>query len=368
MQNKIITVTKPHLPELDEFIPLLSEIWSSGWLTNCGPMHQRLELELASHLGVPYVCLFNNATIALLVALQALDVRGDVITTPFSFVATAHSLRWHGNNPVFVDIDPITLNLDPSLIEGAITEKTSALMPVHCYGTPCNVDEIERIARKHKLKVIYDAAHAFGVEQDGRSILNHGDLSVVSFHATKVFNTFEGGAIVCQTIDMKRKIDSLKNFGIQDELTVTDIGINGKMAEINAAFGLLQLKTVDTSIRHRKEIAELYSELLKQTPGITYVQRNAVAKLNYGYYPILIDAPYPISRDDLYLELKKFGIFSRRYFYPLISNLPMYSISSSVNNGLNVASEKSEKILCLPIYSELSTKDVKYIADIIRGN
>lgn len=367
MADKPIYVTKPHLPPLAEFIPYLEKIWESGWLTNGGPMHQQLEIELARYLGVPYVCLFNNATIALLVALQALDVKGEVITTPYSFVATSHSLKWHGNEPVFVDIDPKTLNMDPARIEAAITPRTTAIMPVHCYGTPCDVEAIEAIAKRHNLKVIYDAAHAFGVRCHCGSLLNHGDLSILSFHATKVFSTFEGGAIICKDADMKKRVDSLKNFGIQDEITVTDVGINGKMSEINAAFGLLQLKTIDESIAKRKAIAAHYQELLADVPGIRYIQQDIDADLNYGYFPIMVGPEFPISRDSLYEALKSEGIMTRRYFYPALSNLPMYSsLPSAQKDNLEVANLSSEGILCLPIYSEISLNDIVHISKIIK--
>lgn len=368
-QKKPIFVTKPHMPDLEEFIPYLREIWGSGWLTNCGSMHQRLELELAEFLGVPYVALFNNATIALLVALQALDVEGEVITTPYSFVATSHSLKWHGNEPVFVDIDPVTLNMDPSRIEAAITDKSAAIMPVHCYGTPCDVVAIAAIAKKHGLKVIYDAAHAFAVEcAGGGSVLNHGDLSILSFHATKVFSTFEGGAIICKDAAMKKRIDSLKNFGIQNETTVTDVGINGKMAEVNAAFGLLQLKTVRESIMKRKAIAELYNERLADVPGIRCVQADMGFSQNYGYFPIMVGPEYPLSRDVLYEKLKVEGINTRRYFYPLISDLPMYQdLPSAKRRYLVHAARAADEILCLPIYPKLEVEVVNNIAGILKG-
>lgn len=368
MSGEPIFVTKPHLPPLEEFIPYLEDIWASAWLTNCGPMHGRLEHELAAFLGVPFVSLFNNATNALMVALNALNVTGEVITTPFSFVATTHSLLWSGNKPVFVDIDPMTLNLDPARIEAAISEDTSAIMPVHCYGTPCDVEAIRTIAHEHGLKVIYDAAHAFAVDCHGGSVLNHGDVSVLSFHATKVFNTFEGGAIICQNAAMKQRIDSLKNFGIQDEVTVADAGINGKMAEVNAAFGLLQLKTVGEAIAKRKAIAELYQDELAEVPGIRYVQASVSAKLNYGYFPILVSTEYPLSRDALYEKLKASNVYSRRYFYPLLSELPMYNhLPSASRSNLPKAVDAAERVLCLPLYSTLDNAAVTRIAGLIRG-
>lgn len=368
MSDKPIFVTKPKLPPLEDFMPYLQDIWGSGILTNCGPMHQRLEIELAEFLGVPFICLFNNATNALIVALRALDVTGDVITTPFSFIATSHSILWNGNQPVFVDIDPDTLNMDPSKIEAAITDKTTAIMPVHCYGTPCDVDEIEKIATKHGLKVIYDAAHAFAVDCHCGSVLNHGDLSVLSFHATKVFNTFEGGAIICRDSAMKKRIDLLKNFGIQDEVTVSDIGMNGKMSEVNAAFGLLQLKTIRDSIEKRKSIAEIYQRELAGIIGIRCVQADVDAKLNYGYFPILVGDDYPLSRDALYEQLKQHGIFARRYFYPLLSDFAMYSqLPSASRANLPVAAYAADKVLCLPVYSSLSESDALRVSGFIRS-
>lgn len=363
-----IPVTKPSLPALSAFVPYLQEIWDSAWLTNCGQMHQRLERELAAFLGVPYVALFNNATSALMVALRALHIKGEVITTPYSFIATSHSLLWNGNQPVFVDIDPETLNIDPQKIEAAITENTAAIMPVHCYGTPCNVDAIAAIARKYGLQVIYDAAHAFAVDDAQGSILNHGDLSVLSFHATKVFNTFEGGAIVCQQASMKKTIDSLKNFGIQDEVTVTDVGMNGKMAEVNAAFGLLQLQSVRSAIARRKAIAECYRSELANVQGIRFVQNDVPAKLNYGYFPILVGDGFPITRDALYETLKANGILSRRYFYPLISSFPMYNtLPSAAPENLPVASCAAQQVLCLPIYDSLEINDAMRIIEIVKS-
>jgi dTDP-4-amino-4,6-dideoxygalactose transaminase len=368
MSDNPIFVTKPNLPSLEEFIPYLEDIWSSGTLTNCGPMHQRLEEELAGFLGVPNVCLFNNATNALMVALRALDIAGEVITTPYSFIATSHSILWNGNQPIFVDIDPNTLNMDPSKIEEAITEKTSAIMPVHCYGTPCDVDAIEAIAKKHGLKVIYDAAHAFAVDCHCGSVLNHGDLSVLSFHATKVFNTFEGGAIICKDAAVKKRIDLLKNFGIQDEVTVCDVGMNGKMSEVNAAFGLLQLKTIRDSIEKRKYIAQLYKLELAGIAGIRYLQSDVQAKLNYGYFPVLVGDDYPLGRDALYELLKQNGIFARRYFYPLLSDFPMYSqLPSASRTNLPVAANAANSVLCLPIYSSLSESDALRVSGLIRS-
>lgn len=368
MKDKNIFVTKPYLPPLAEFIPYLEEIWASEWLTNNGPMHQRLEKELAEFLGVPFVALFNNATNALMLALKALDVKGDVITTPFSFVATSHAISWNGCRPVFADINPATLNLDPAKIEAAITPKTTAIMPVHCYGIPCDVDAIEVIARKHGLKVVYDAAHAFAVDCHCGSVLNHGDLSVLSFHATKVFNTFEGGAIICQNPEMKRRIDVLKNFGIEDEVTITEIGMNGKMSEVNAAFGLLQLKTIRNAIAAREQVARQYLEGLAGVPGIRCLL-DGVKSSNYGYFPILLSDEFPLGRDELYERLKTAGIMSRRYFHPLLSDLPMYrDFPSAAIQNLPEAHASAERVLCLPIYPSLGIDSVEKIVAILRDS
>jgi len=366
MNEKPIFVTQPHLPPLEEFVPYLEQLWKSKILTNGGPMHQELEQALCDYLGVEQIALFNNGTIALLTALQALRITGEVITTPYSFVATAHSLLWNGIKPVFVDIDPQTLNLDPSRIEAAITPQTTAIMPVHCYGNPCDVAAIEQIADNYNLKVIYDAAHAFGVEDGGGSILRHGDLSVLSFHATKVFNTFEGGAIVCPDAKTKQHINRLKNFGFVDEVTVVAPGINGKMSEINAAFGLLQLQHIDEAIARRREIDRLYRERLVNIEGISLLEQSGQRVANYSYFPILIEANYPVSRDALYERLKEHNIFARRYFYPLISQFPMYrGMPSAQPNNLPVASDISAKVLCLPIYPALSIEDIDRITGLL---
>ena len=363
-----IFVTQPHLPPLDEFIPYLKEIWDSHILTNGGPMHQKLERALCEYLGVEHLALFSNGTIALLTALQTLRINGEVITTPYSFVATAHSLLWNGLKPVFVDIDPVTLNMDPAKIEAAITPQTTAIMPVHCYGTPCDVDAIQQIADTYNLKVIYDAAHAFGVRLEAESILRFGDLSVLSFHATKVFNTFEGGAIVCPDVKTKQRIDQLKNFGFVDEVTVAAPGINGKMNEINAAFGLLQLPYMNEVIERRREIDACYREGLKGIKGIQVLDAPKVGSANYSYFPILIGSDYPISRDSLYQKLKDRNIFSRRYFYPLISDFPMYrGLPSAKSSNLPVATEIAQKVLCLPIYPALSDLDVIRITNLLNG-
>jgi dTDP-4-amino-4,6-dideoxygalactose transaminase len=357
-----IYVTQPSMPPLEEFIPYLQQIWDSRTLTNGGPFHQQLEEALCSYLGVKHLSLFTNGTIALVTALQALQITGEVITTPYSFVATTHALVWNGIKPVFVDVDPKTLNMDPAKIEAAITPYTTAIMPVHCYGHPCDVDAIQKIADNHKLKVIYDAAHAFGVQCHCGSVLNHGDLSVLSFHATKVFNTFEGGAIICPDAETKLHIDQLKNFGFVDELTVVAPGINGKMSEINAAFGLLQLKHIDEALDRRKEIDATYRELLFNVQGIRCLQDAGEKVSNYAYFPILVQSDYSLSRDMLYQRLKEHGIYARRYFYPLISDFPMYrSISSGQHHNLAVAVAASAEVLCLPIYPALTNEDIKRV-------
>lgn len=366
MDNRPIYVTQPFLPPLEEFLPLLREIWESRNLTNCGPFHQRLEIELCKYLGVPYVSLFTNATIALVSALQALRVTGEVITTPYTFVATAHSLLWNGIKPVFVDVEPDSLNLDPAKIEAAITPQTTAIMPVHCYGHPCNTDEIQRIADIYNLRIIYDAAHAFGVCKNGTSILNRGDLSVLSFHATKVFNTFEGGAIVCQDAKTKSRIDHLKNFGFVDETEVVAPGINGKMSEFNAALGLLQLQHVDEAIEKRFLLDRLYRERLASVPGISCVPRDLTATNNYSYFPVLIGQDHHRSRDELYHLLKANGIHTRRYFYPLVSDFPMYrGLPSAQRDHLPIASLAAAQVLCLPIYPDLQVAVIDRIVAIM---
>ena len=363
MQDKPIFVTQPHLPPLQEFLPYLMEIWESKKLTNGGPMHAQLEQELRDYLGVEHISLFANATIALVTATQALRVTGEVITTPYSFVATAHSLLWNGIQPVFADIDPVTLNLDPGRIEAAITPRTTAIMPVHCYGNPCDVDAIQKIADNYNLRVIYDAAHAFGVRRGGRSILNAGDLSVLSFHATKVFNTFEGGAIISPDARTKQRIDHLKNFGFVDEVTVVAPGINGKMSEINAAFGLLQLQYVDQAISRRREIDALYRHLLRGVSGITCVLPTGQDMPNCSYFPILVGERFPLSRDALYARMREEGVFARRYFYPLISSFPMYrGLASAAGANLPVATRLAQQIICLPIYPAMSDADVERVA------
>jgi dTDP-4-amino-4,6-dideoxygalactose transaminase len=361
-----IYVTQPYLPPLEEFIPYLEKIWESKKLTNSGPFHRQFEQGLTRFLGVEHVALFTNGTIALVTALQALRITGEVITTPYSFVATAHSLLWNGIKPVFVDIDPETLNLDPRKIEAAITPQTTAILPVHCYGRPCDVDAIQGIADIYNLRVIYDAAHAFGVRSATRSLLSHGDLSVLSFHATKVFTTFEGGAIVCPDEKTKQRIDHLKNFGFVNEVTVVAPGINGKMSEFNAALGLLQLKYFDQAIARRRQIDALYREQLKGVRGIRCLATSPERSSNHAYFPILVEGDYPLSRDALYTRLKDQGIHPRRYFYPLISDFPMYrGLPSAQRENLPIARRIADQVLCLPIYAALSEHDAARIVDII---
>lgn len=366
MSQKPVFVTQPYLPPLEEFIPYLEKIWESKILTNGGPFHQQLEQALCDYLGVKHVALFANGTLALVTALQALRITGEVITTPYSFVATSHSLLWNGIKPVFVDIDQNTLNLHPEKIEAAITPQTTAVMPVHCYGHPCDVDAIQKIADNYNLKVIYDAAHAFGVQDLGGSVLRHGDLSVLSFHATKVFNTFEGGAIICPDAKTKQRIDHLKNFGFVDEVTVVAAGINGKMSEINAAFGLLQLKDIDAVLQKRKAIDSYYREAFSSVQGICCLSGSSKTVANYAYFPVLINAEYPLSRDALYQKLRDNNIYARRYFYPLISDFPMYrGLPSAAPSNLPVARKAANEVICLPIYPGLDISEIDKIVSLI---
>lgn len=363
-----VTVTSPLLPPLEEFIPYLQDIWDSKRLTNGGPFHEQLEQALADYLGVKHLSLFSNGTLALVTALQALRITGEVITTPYSFVATAHSLIWNNLKPVFVDIDPRTNNLDPRRIEEAITPATSAILPVHCYGIPCDVEGIQKVADTYGLKVIYDAAHAFGVRQNGASILNYGDLSILSFHATKVFNTLEGGAIICQDLKTKQRIDYLKNFGFADEVTVVAPGINGKMNEIQAAFGLLQLRHIDEARRRRHAIFNYYQQQLEGLPGISLLKQSASLEWNHSYCPIFVDAQrFGMHRDELYERYRAHDILVRRYFYPLISEFPMYrGLSSADLSKLDNAHRISRQVLCLPIYPDLNRATQDRVIDILR--
>jgi len=351
---------------LEEFIPYLATIWDSRILTNGGSMHQALEKALCAYLGVKHIALFANGTLALVTALQALRITGEVITTPYSFVATGHSLLWNGIKPVFVDIDPNTLNLDPAKVEAAITPQTTAIMPVHCYGNPCDVQAIEAIADNYNLRVIYDAAHAFAVRDEGGSILRHGDLSVLSFHATKVFNTFEGGAIICPDAKTYQRIGHLKNFGFVNETTVVAPGINGKMSEINAAFGLLQLQYIDRALTRRKEIDALYRQRLADLPGLQGIELHGQSFANHAYFPVLVGEGFGVSRDQLYERLRAQNIMVRRYFYPLISDFPMYrGLPSAAPASLPVAQAISHSVLCLPIYPDLTDDEVEAICALI---
>lgn len=364
MTDDKVFVTQPHLPPLEEFVPYLERIWNSKVLTNGGPFHQQLERDLAEHLGVKELALFTNGTLALVTALQALRITGEVITTPFSFVATSHALQWNGIEPVFADIDPKTLNLDPKCIEAAITPRTKAILAVHCYGHPCDVEAIQHVADTYNLRVIYDAAHAFGVQDAGGSILRHGDMSILSLHATKVFNTFEGGAVVCPDAKTKTRIDHLKNFGHADEFNVIAPGINGKMSEFNAALGLLQLKHIDRAIARRNDIDRRYREGLADVIGIDCIGMAGEKVPNFAYFPILVGPDYPISRDALNDHLRELGIFTRRYFFPLISEFSMYrSLPSAHPDKLSVATRVSRQVLCLPIYPDL---DISIVDEIIK--
>lgn len=364
--HKPIYVTQPTLPPLEDFVESLKTIWENKVLTNGGPFHQQLEKALCAYLGVPEIALFNNGAIALLTGLQALGLRGEVITTPYSFVATTHSLLWNNLTPVFVDVEPRTLNIDPRKIEAAITPRTTAILPVHCYGHPCDTAAIKAIADAHGLKVFYDAAHAFGVQDAGGSVLRHGDLSILSFHATKVFNTFEGGAMVCPDAATKKRIDQLKNFGIVDEVTVDAPGLNGKVAEVNAAFGLLQLQHVDAAIAHRQGVDHHYRARLAEVPGIHCLPDAGETRANYAYFPILVGPEYPLSRDALNQRLKDVGIFARRYFFPLISTFPMYrGLPSAQPGNLPVATDAADRVLCLPMFSALTREQQDRIIDVI---
>lgn len=356
MDEKLITVTSPLLPSLDDFIPYLEDIWDRKWLTNNGHYHQKLEQALCEYLKVPYISLFTNGTLPLMCALQALRITGEVITTPYSFVATTHSLWWNGIKPVFVDIDPVTCNLDPEKIEAAITPKTTAIMPVHVYGKPCDTVRIQEIADKYGLKVIYDAAHAFGVEVNGKSILESGDMSTLSFHATKVYNTIEGGALVCHDEQTKKRIDYLKNFGFAGETTIVAPGINGKMDEVRSAYGLLNLKQVDSAIEARRKVAVQYRDALKDIPGIRFMEDMPGVRHNYSYFPIFINAEeYGLTRDELYFKLKENDVLGRRYFYPLITEFSTYrGLESAHPDNLPIANRIANSVICLPIYAGLS--------------
>ena len=365
--NKKITVTSPLLPPLEELMPYLQDIWDRKWLTNNGLYHQELEKALCEYLKVPYISLFTNGTLPLITALQALRVTGEVITTPYSFVATTHSLWWNGIKPVFVDIDPETCNLDPAKIEAAITPKTTAIMPVHCYGKPCDVKGIQEVADKYGLKVIYDAAHAFGVEINGESVLNAGDMSTLSFHATKVYNTVEGGALIMHDEETKKRINYLKNFGFVGETEVVAPGINSKMDEIRSAYGLLSLKKVDESIAARKRVAEIYRNELRNIDGIRFFDDMPGVKHNYSYFPIFVEKDYGMTRDELYFKMKENNVLGRRYFYPLISTFSTYrGLESSDPKNLPIATRIADEVICLPMHDALSENDIQRVIECIR--
>ena len=368
MNKDIIIVTSPLLPNLDEFTESLKEIWESKWITNNGQFHQKLEAALAEYLKVPYVSLFTNGTLPLLTALQALRITGEVITTPYSFVATTHALWWNGIKPVFVDIDPSTGNIDPQKIEAAITPRTTAILPVHVYGKPCDTEAIQAIADKYGLKVIYDAAHAFGVEVNGESLLNAGDMSTLSFHATKVFNTIEGGAMVMHDEKTKQRIDYLKNFGFANEVEVVGPGINSKMDEIRSAYGLLNLKQVDAAIDARQKVAVTYRDALRNVDGISFWDDILGVRHNYSYFPIFVDAEkYGMTRDELYMKMKDQGVWGRRYFYPLISEFSTYrGLESSRPENLPNAHRMADTVICLPMHHALNEKEINRIIDCIR--
>ncbi len=375
MDNNQITVTLPLLPPLDEFVPYLQQIWDNKWITNNGSFHQQLEATLTQYLGVDYLSLFTNGTLPLITALQALRITGEVITTPYSFVATTHALWWNGIKPVFVDIDPNTGNLDPSKIEAAITPRTTAIMPVHVYGQPCDTECIQQIADTYGLKVIYDAAHAFGVRVHGKSILTAGDMSTLSFHATKVYNTIEGGAMIMPNAETKRRIDDLKNFGFHDEVTVVAPGINSKMDEVRAAYGLLNLRYMDAAVAARKEVARKYVRALHGVRGVTLfdcekqlLQPEQDYDWNCSYFPILVDAEqYGMTRDELYAKMKRVNVFGRRYFYPLISEFSTYrGLPSAAPENLPNAHCMAASIICLPMHHALSDNDIRRVIDCIK--
>ena len=380
MNKNIITVTSPLLPDLGEFNEMLKEIWERKWITNMGQFHNQLEKALAEYLHVPYVCLFTNGTLPLMTALQALRITGEVITTPYSFVATTHSIWWNHCKPVFVDIDPRTGNIDPDKIEAAITPATTCIMPVHVYGKPCDTKRIQEIADKYGLKIIYDAAHAFGLEVPAEEyglkaydekglagIMNAGDMSTLSFHATKVYNTIEGGALVVHDENTKKRIDQLKNFGITNEVTVMAPGINGKMDEMRSAYGLLNLKQVDTAIENRKKVANKYREALRTVKGVTFWDDMPGVRHNYSYFPVFINAEeYGMTRDELYFKMKAEGVLGRRYFYPLISDFTTYrGLPSAAKENLPIANKMAEEVICLPMHHQLSDPDIDKILSFV---
>ena len=367
MENKVITVTSPLLPSLDDFLPYLQDIWNRKWLTNNGYYHKELEKALCDYLKVPYVSLFTNGTLPLMCALQALRITGEVITSPYSFVATTHSLWWNGIKPVFVDIDPETCNIDPLKIEAAITPKTTAIMPVHVYGKPCNTERIQQIADKYGLKVIYDAAHAFGVEVNGQSVLAAGDISTLSFHATKVYNTIEGGALICHDKKIKERIDYLKNFGFAGETTIIAPGINGKMDEVRSAYGLINLKQVDAAIESRRQVALQYRNALQQVKGIRFMEDVLGVRHNYSYFPIFVNSQeYGMTRDELYFKMKENSVLGRRYFYPLISEFSTYrGLESARPENLPVAHRIADSVICLPMHHGIQKYEIERILSFI---
>jgi len=366
-KDTIITVTSPLLPDLDEFHELLKEIWESKWITNNGQFHQQLEKALSEYLGVEYLSLFTNGTLPLITALQAMHVTGEVITTPYSFVATTHALWWNGIKPVFVDIDPTNCGIDPEKIEAAITPKTTAIMPVHCYGKPCDTERIQAIADKYGLKVIYDAAHAFGVEVNGESVLKKGDMSTLSFHATKVYNTAEGGALVVKDAETKKRVDYLKNFGFAGETEVVAPGINSKMDEVRAAYGLLNLRQVDDAIEKRHQVAVRYREALRNVKGIRFFDDMPGVRHNYSYFPIFVNTEeYGMTRDELYFKMKEQGVYGRRYFYPLISTFSTYKgLPSAAVENLPVATRIANEVICLPMHHALTEDDLRRIIGLV---
>ena len=367
--NESIKVTSPLLPDLDEFYGLLKEIWASKWVTNMGQFHRQLECALAEYLKVPYISLFTNGTLPLLTALQALGIKGEVITTPYSFVATTHAIWWNGCTPVFVDIEEDTCGIDPDKIEAAITPRTTAILPVHCYGHPVKMKRIQEIADHYGLKVIYDTAHAFGVEVDGGSVLNAGDMSTLSFHATKVYNTLEGGALIVHDEETKKHIDHLKNFGFEDDVTVVAPGINSKMDEVRCACGLLNLKQVDDAIEARRRVAQRYREALRGVPGIRFFEDMPGVRHNYSYFPIFVSAKeYGMTRDELYFKLQEWGIFGRRYFYPLISTFNTYrGLPSAAPANLPVATRIADEVICLPMHHALSEDDIERVVSVVKN-
>lgn len=362
-QEKLILVTRSSLPPLDEYIPLLEQIWQNRQLTNSGVFHQQLERRLSDYLGVPALSLFSSCTAALMAAIKILGLQGEVITTPYTFAATAHALMWCNLKPVFVDIDPVTANIDPAAIEKAITPRTCAILAVHCYGRPCDTDAIADIAKRNDLKVIYDAAHAFGVEDAQGSILNHGDFSTVSFHGAKVFNTAEGGALIYPGADIKKRVDSFKNFGFTSETALGELGFNGKMSELNAALGIAQMDHVDGYIAARRKADEFYRHHLQDMKGIAPFAFGNVTRQNYSYFPVRITAEYALSRDELYEAFKARNILTRRYFYPIVTDFEPYK---HLQGDTPVARAFASEVLCLPMYDSLSEEDQMRIVTLLK--